>query len=208
MNVLVQPMIDCCLFNGRSRHRAATVAFLAHPHTQLMALWSTRDATARGTTIEADMLDEQGRLVRVLDSVEMGSFRHRLEVHYGWIQMVVQGVVRRAQADRPAPAVVFFNTGYDERFDRGYLSHEAAGELALWLKARFPVVQKRLALCGGLEPLRRLGAVDPKINLEVLSTKVRNDMFNDGVGMGVGVAIDLSNPEHLVRLRSRHVALG
>jgi hypothetical protein len=33
-------------------------------------------------------------------------------------------------------------------------------------------------------------------------------MFNDGVGMGVGVAIDLSNPEHLVRLRSRHVALG
>jgi hypothetical protein len=198
LEMLIQPTIDCCLFNGRSRHRAATVAFLVHPSTTLMSLFSTRDGRVYGATIEADMLDETGSRLRVLDSVEIGTYRRRFNVRYGWIPLTIHGVINRAICD--GYDTVFFNTGYEESFDQGYLSHEAARELAQWLKSRFPVIRVRLRLQEGLEPLKKLGSVNPKINLEILSTKKRENMFNDGFGFGVGVKIDVRDPNHLERL--------
>jgi hypothetical protein len=96
LETLVQPSIDCCLFNGRSRHRAATVVFLTHPAMRLIALCSTRENAAVGATIEADMIDDRGQLVRVIDSVEIADCRNRLGLRYGWKQLVVEGVLRRA----------------------------------------------------------------------------------------------------------------
>ena len=43
--------------------------------------------------------------------------------------------------------------------------------------------------------------VNPKMNLEILSTKKRDNMFNDGIGFGVGVKIDVRDPNHLECLR-------
>lgn len=200
LDILIQPYIDCCLFNGHSRHRAATVAFLTHPAVRLMCLYDTRDQQAVGATIEADMLDEQRRLVRVLDSVEIGDYRNQLSVHYGWISLTMRGVIRRCRETCPRNTTVFINTGFDQEADRGYLSHVSAHELAKWLKERFPVAVIPLKLKHGLEPLRAKGAVDPRINLEIISTKKRNDMFNLGIGSGVGVRIDPWNPNHLKKI--------
>jgi hypothetical protein len=60
----------------------------------------------------------------------------------------------------------------------------------MWLKQRFPVTQKRMRIVGGVESLQKLGAVSPKINLEVFATKPLNNMFNDGEGLAVGVMLD------------------
>ena len=206
LEVLIQPAIDCCLFNGRSRHRAATVAFLAHPSISLMSLFSTQDGHVHGATVEADMIDESGSRIRVLDSIEIGKYRQRFNLRHGWIPLTVRGVIHRALHD--GYSTVFFNTGYEESFDQGYLSHEAARELAQWLKSRFPVTRLRLQLQEGLEPLKKLGACQPKINLEILSTKKRGDMFNDGAGSGVGVRIDLKNPGQLEKLGLTRDTMG
>jgi hypothetical protein len=192
---LVQPGVDCCLFNGRSRHRAAAVAFLAHPAVRLMALYSEAEDMALGATIEADMLDENGTRIRVLDSVEIGVCRRKFAMRHAWIPLTVQGLIHRALTSKPRCKAVFFNTGYDPHHDRGYLSHEAGREMAEWLKARFPVARIPLRIAGGLAPLRQMGAANPKINLEVLSTKRLDDMFNTGRGRGVGVRLELDDPD-------------
>lgn len=200
LDTLIQPHIDCCLFNGHSRHRAATVAFLAHPSIRLLALYDTHEQKAVGAAIEADMVDDQGRTLRVLDSVEIGDCRNKLSIHYGWKQLTVHGVILRCRRTCPKGTHIFFNTGYDKNSDRGYLSHVSAAELADWLKKRFPVNVILLKLKFGLDPLKAKGAVDPRINLEVISTQKRNDMFNLGMGSGVGIRIDPWDKEHLNKI--------
>jgi hypothetical protein len=80
-------------------------------------------------------------------------------------------------------------------------SHGKRLYAGLGLRSRFPVIRLRLRLQEGFEPLKKLGSVHPKINLEILSTKKRENMFNNGFGFGVGVKIDLRVPYHLKRLR-------
>ncbi|MBN1999299.1 hypothetical protein JW935_17200 [candidate division KSB1 bacterium] len=207
LGTLVQSHIDCCLFNGKSRHRAATVAFLTHPATKLMAIYSEKDHKTFGATIEVDMIDESNHLVRVLDSVEIGDFRLSKTINYGWIPFVLHGFLQRAKKDLSENGSVFFNTGFEMDYNQGYLSHEAANELADWLKARFPVIRIPLRIKGGLEPLKRLGAVNPKINLEVLATKKFNNMFNNGDGYGIGVRIFLNDAEQLSKISCTQINL-
>jgi hypothetical protein len=196
LETLIQREIDCCLFNGRSRHRAATVAFLVHPAVRLMALYDTERLAAVGATVELDMVDDHGDGVRVLDSVEIGDYRNRLGVRYGWKELVMRGVIRRCLHDGGCRRVLF-NSGYDESFGQGYLSHEAAREFATWLKQRFEPTRMRLAIQGGLSALLRVGAIKPRLNLEVLSTKALNNMFNRGEGLAVGVLMDVPGKQYL-----------
>jgi hypothetical protein len=115
--------------------------------------------------------------------------------------MIIKGILERSRNSEKQIKSIFFNTGFERKYDQGYLSHEGANEFVYFLKKLFPVQKQRLKLMYGLEPLEKLNAIKPLVNLEVLSTKKLNNMFNEGTGIGIGIKIDLARPSQLEKLK-------